>query len=276
MEYIFKKTLSKKNNPVFLFEDSQGREWAGKITMSLNQDPFNVQLDDANQRALLVHRLANYLKLPTIAAKTEPISKFPIDQESFPNRIDDRVFLSSYVPDKLAEFKLQQRESLIEENIENIVGNIVLHLWVGNYDKKTDDYLVRQDNRIVSIDHQLSGPHPNYKNKCIGAYAQAFSIEKPQDTGWCVEGDGPQTDNTLSIIKYLKQREVNYSEFCAYADMVKDVQEEHINKLMDGILFDKGSLYKSFLIDRKAKLEPALRSWINNRFPVRSKQELVR
>jgi hypothetical protein len=260
-------------NYLLTLKDAHGNKLIGKITGSLDGDLFNTKLIDFNQRALFIYNLFQKFGLPTLFPKIVSIEQLSANKSNFQNRINDEVFIRRYVAESFDNCNQKRQERLIEMNIDSILKMIVLHVWVGNYDKKSDDYLVTEAGKIISIDHQLSGPHPQYEQKSIGAYAQPFDINDPADTGWCVEGDGGKEAES-KIITYLKKNQVDYASFQKTVQKVKNMSEKTINELMQDINFKNKEGYLSYLLKRKHQIESAISNWIDANFRVKPKTVL--
>ncbi|PSO45549.1 MAG: hypothetical protein BRC25_01930 [Parcubacteria group bacterium SW_6_46_9] len=274
MEY---KLLDKTEsiNKVFVLEDAEENKIIGKITKSLSDRPFCVDLVDVNKRAKFVYNLAEYLGLPSISVdiksvrEIEPVRK-RIEDGDISADFEKEIFLRPYIGTVLSSFDRDQRAEIIERNISDIISYMTLHLLVGNYDKKTGDYLVTENKNVISIDHQLSGPHPESEKESIGAFALPFNIDNPSHTGWCLEGSGAQNDNHLSMIEYFREENVNYSDFQPYVKQVERLTSQDISELMDSITFKKAKEYKSYLMQRKGKIHSAIQEWAKKGFPLKS------
>ncbi len=277
LEGSFNKNIKVKRNLT-------GSLWAGKISKSLryHAPEYKRDLDfkDFDDRAILAYRLADLVGVNTLVPKiirAERIKGWDIKEVS--NRLNDFVFLTEFNGPNLRQYLNDNNfQSLQESDIKNpesIIDDVVFHLWIGNYDKKDNDYLVDVDKTITSIDHQLSGPgFRQNKELALGGWGEGYSISTPEDTGWCT-GD-------KIIINYLKDNNFPISKYLKTINRIKQLSRFDIVKCFQGLNFYRQGTneqindeYIDFLLSRRDKLEGAIQSWIVAGYPLREPNKVA-
>lgn len=244
--------------------------WHGKISISLQSR--GVDFKDLNNRAFLAFRLSEIVKagLPKKSRIT------PINRIVFPNTsviptdaIDDNMFITKFEGDKIEKFLSSHRLSDIK-NLNQMFENFVFNLWIGNYDKKDNDYVVNNKRIVFSIDYQLLGPgFKSDDSLALGANAWFYNFDKPEDTGCCLgkflidELKNNKSGNSMQVLQPMFSK-------------IKEVNRKTIKKAMNGLTFYREStkeiindIFIDFLMYRKDKLEIKIKDWIKMGYPRR-------
>lgn len=272
--YIFEKRFSDSYNTNLLVheEDNPNSKWVAKISKLLSPVDFR----DLDNRALLAYRLASLVNIRTVEPKVVSLDQITgFDSQKAPDKINNSAFLTRYVGPDLREFlNLGGKSIEVIKNKEEILRSFVFNLWIGNYDKKTNDYLIDKNDEILSIDYQLNGPgFVSNSRLAIGAYAEAYDFNDPADTGWCLEGS---LNNEIGpLLSYVQSKQFSLKDFLPTIEKIKSVLRLQIEKSFDGLIFyNQGTkqqinnVYKSFLFERRSGLENVIIAWINEGFPV--------
>ncbi len=256
--------------------------WEGKILRPLSccienfqntgKPRIRFEFYDLHQRAILGFRLAELCGLKSLRSKIISAGSIcGFEKINFGyDRMDDNVFLTEFggVPlsEYLAEFSGMESSDIA--NKEDAILSFVFNIWIGNYDNKESDYLVDEEKNLISIDYNLLGPAFRYDQRLsLGSWIDAFDIESPADTGWCV-GNG-------KIFEYVKDSAQKRRQlFESAVKKINFVSIKEIKKAMAGLSFYYyGSLetindiFFDFLIERRSLLNKTIDSWISAGFP---------
>jgi len=181
--------------------------------------------------------------------------------------IQNNILLIRYHGISLHNFlKLSPLESII--NLKEVIGNFAFNLWIGNYDRKDDDYSVDSRLYACSIDYSLSGPgfvEDLSHSVSIGAFFQTYDFNNTSDSGWA-----------LPDVLLRKLREMNPGEgfFSDIVKRIESVSDREIGKAFAGLHFYRlGSResietrYREFLRERRDGLRSAIRLWCSHGYP---------
>lgn len=273
------------NTNILLERNFNHTLWVGKISRSLPKILPNyfgsgkdyirtVNFCDIDDRAILGFRLAKLLGLKTIRAKIIPdslIKSFDFNLIVHP-RVNNNIFLTEYrgisLPEYLATHSFNSIQTSDIKNKEEIIKSFVFNLWIGCYDSKDTDYLVDNEKNLISIDYHLSGPGFLASPKLsVGAWGEAFDLDNIEDTGWCGGGD--------KVLEYIRQTNSPLESYQVIINKILSLPKTQIKFVMRGLNFyNQGTsqkinnIYFNFLLERRPKLELAVRQWINARYPL--------
>lgn len=272
------------NTNILLRRNLTNSLWVGKISRSLPKvmpDYFGsgkdyvrtVDFRDVDDRAKLGFRLAKLAGLRVLNNKVvSDQSVFGFDFGSINySRISSNLFLTEYRGVSLPKYlEVRGFTNILSSDIKNkdeILKSLVFNLWIGCYDSKDTDYLVDDEKRLVSIDYHLAGPgFVSNPKLAVGAWGDAFNIDDVEDTGWCVGGD--------MILEYIKQANISWEDSRETIDKILSLSKTQIKLAMRGLNFyNQGTdhnindSYLSFLLERRMKLESAIRQWIEAEYP---------
>jgi len=259
--------------------------WAGKISNPLpavienfrgTGKPYIRRVDfrDLDHRAILGFRLARLADLKNLKVKIIPLKRVEnFNSASISHqKIDDNIFLTEFKGQSLTRYLQSNAFPTFEasdiQNKEEVIRSFVFNLWIGNYDNKDKDYLVDENKNLISIDYHLLGPgFKDDSRLALGAWGEAFDINYPPDTGWCI-GNG-------ELLNYLKNHSNDWRPFEQTIKKINSISKFQIKFAMRGLKFYKqgtkeniNSLFFSFLFGRKSKLEEAIRAWITSDYPL--------
>jgi hypothetical protein len=270
-KYVFEKQIGRSYNINLLVheKDNVEKKWVAKISKKLA--PW-ANFKDLDERAVLACRLAGIVDVKVPDFVIENISSIDgYDFNSAQDKINDNVFLTKFHPYDLGSYLNKFNLSDLK-NFDEIYKSFVFNLWIGSYDKKTEDYLIDDNHEILSTDYQLSGPGFKSDSKLsIGGWVAKYSIEIPSHTGWCIEGAilGQETP----IINYIKSKKPQIGAFEEYISKIESVSDSDIEKVMESLVFygegeeSINSIYKDFLFERRTKVRTAVVEWINAGYP---------
>lgn len=240
--------------------------WIGKISKNLKER--NVDFIDLDDRAILTYRLGKKLKTCIPATKVinyNQINFSPLFNEFLKSIKSDSVLMQNKL--LITKFKgitlsnfLKFSEINKIKNLRQVLYNFVFNLWVGNYDKKNEDYVIDNNYFCHSIDYNLSGPgfHTN-KKLSLGAYAQSYGMDDVCDTGWAI---------APLFIKEIKDKQYKVDFFDPEIKKIENISDKTIKNAFGKLNFFKHSTKKrlnnefvEFLINRKSKIRNAINNW---------------
>lgn len=268
------------NVSFLLFNRWSQQFWFGKINRHVKM--HHVHFIDFPHRAILAFRLSKICCEPV--AKSKLINEQEIsasnEKDLFFSKVQqekgilydpNNILISKYAGIPLNDF-LELNNGKIEriKNLDMIIKNFVFNLWVGNYDKKNNDYVVNNKGFCYSIDYDLCGPGFIENNRLsLGANAARYNLESTAHTGCCVG------EKLLNYIK-VKKLDLNY-----FKNKITEIQNIQLRK----DIIKNLSLYKDnynnhdfplslsvyevlvYLENRKEKLLEAINKWIEEGYP---------
>jgi len=259
--------------------------WAGKISNPLpdilenfrgtgKQYIRTVDFRDMDHRAMLGFRLAKLAGLKSLQTRIVPLKRVEnFDEDSIKHeKIDDNIFLTEFKGQSLTSYLQSKSFATIEtsdiRNKDEVIKSFVFNLWIGNYDNKDKDYLVDEANNLISIDYHLLGPgFRSDLGLALGAWGEAFDINSPPDTGWCI-GNG-------ELLNYLKTHTKDWRPFEQSIKRVNSISKLQVRFAMRGLEFYKQGTMENindsffdFLFERKVRLEETIRTWIDAGCPL--------
>ncbi len=271
VKYVFEKQIGKSYNINLLVHEKENvnNKWVAKISRKLA--PW-ADFRDLDERAILASRLAKILNVKVPDFLLENINSIDgYDSNEVPDRINDYVFLTRFEKTDLKEFLgIHKFEGI--KNSEELYKIFVFNLWIGSYDQKTEDYLVNENNEILSTDYQLSGPgFVSDMDVSIGGWVAKYSLDNPSHTGWCLEGAilGQETP----IVEYIKILKPNIDVFEECIKSIEKITESEIEKAMEGLAFygesetSINNSYMNFLLKRRSGIRKAVIDWIEAGYP---------
>lgn len=277
-KYVFERLIGKSYNVNLLVHEKENinNKWVAKISKKLA--PW-ANFKDLDERAILASRLAKIVDVKVPDFVLENINSIEgFDVSIAEERINDNVFLTQYQLHDLGSYLRKLRLDDIQ-NFEEIYKSFVFNLWIGSYDKKTEDYLIDEKHEILSTDYQLSGPgFLSDPTLSIGGWVAKYSLDIPSHTGWCMEG--AIKGEITPIIKYIKIKKPEVDVFQEYINKIESVTDSEIEKAMDGLDFygegeeNINSNYRKFLMDRRSKVKNAVIEWVNADYPNQIDQKL--
>lgn len=252
------------NRNILVTRNLTKTKWVGKISKSLREK--GVDFRDLNERAVLAFRLAGGVGLPILPYRIVLASRIHgLDLSRSPHRISDNVFLTRLYGQPLPQY-LEHQPLTDIRNVADLYANIVFNVWIGNYDRKDEDYLV-QDDQIRFIDYQLWGPgFGSDPNLALGAYTEGYGLAEVADTGWCV--GGPR------LIQHLRDRAVGLQVFKPALEAIDHLSPWHIRYAMRRLrLYDEhyqnmiNREVVAYLVRRRTVVGSALDHWIRAGYP---------
>jgi len=259
--------------------------WVGKIFRSLpdSLEDFygkgkhyirEIDFRDLDHRAILGFRLAKAVGLNSLKFKIVSLKRvlnFDIGTVKH-GRISENIFLTEFKGVSLTQYLSSKSfKSFASSDIKNkdeAIDSFVFNLWIGNYDNKDEDYLVDENKNLISIDYQLLGPGFRDNPKlALGSWGESFDISDPKDTGWCM-GDG-------QLLNYLHDNVSCWEPFAKIIKRINSLSTMQIRLAMIGLKFyNQGTkenindVFLNFLLERRSKLEQAIRDWIKVGCPI--------
>jgi hypothetical protein len=249
MSYRYVAPLGKTFNWNFVVERYDKQQWVGKISRSLSEKGENYS--DLNLRARVAMRLMQALDLPVLPWRVVNISEIEgLPRDDFKPRIDDAIWLTKLTGQSITDLggswltKIKDKQQLWD--------NMIFNLFVGNYDRKDGDYLVDEGGNLWCIDYQLCGPtSAAIDAPSLGAYAEAYSLADPEDSGWCL-GSPRILNHVLEVGLTIEQ--------CSGI-------LQRIQQLTDSRLMEITGTYANWLITRRDKVRLAFAAWIRAGYP---------
>lgn len=239
-------------------------QWVGKISKSLHN--CGVNFKDLNSRALLAFRLSKLVDAGIPQGKVVPIKRvsFPDNFTVSPEAINKRIFITRFEGENITSF-LKSHPIHEVVNLNQMFENFVFNLWVGNYDKKQDDYVINSDRTMFSIDYQLLGPgFRNDNSKALGAFAKPYDFNTPEDTGCCV---------APFLIREL-QRVGSIDILQPMVRKIEELNKRRIKNSVKGLTFFRegtdeviNDVFINFLIDRTEQLGEKIQDWVKAGYP---------
>lgn len=275
--FVFEKEFIGSYNLNFLAheKDAPNSHWVVKVSKNTR-----AELGDLNERALLAYRLAHLAGVRVVETELAHLNQCegldvlsPEGVKTLSLRMNDTVTLTRPCGISLGAFL---RSHTFEEikNFDEILRGFVFNLWIGNYDRKLEDYVVNEAGEISHVDYQLSGPgFLDDPEVAIGAYAQKYYLSNPEDTAWCLEG---RLDNKVgALLQKVRNLRPKIEVFLPYIEQMQQLSKTDIETAFNGLTLysqrNKKVLNKdfvAFLISRQPALEPAVREWIDARYPI--------
>jgi hypothetical protein len=240
--------------------------WVGKISKSLRLS--GVEFRDLDARAVLAWRLsllAGSCLPETVLIPLRDLEQTPLfnaiyknldGTEYFKNR---SILATRYQGIRLEDFLAYSPIDQIR-NLDQLIGNFVFNLWIGNYDKNDDSYVVNDDLIGYSIDYNLSGPGfwagPRL---ALGGYGQSFDMENPFDNGWAI---------CPILARHLMTNKIGHDLFEPFFVQIESLSRDEIEAAFAGLGFFRHSSdisinheYMGFLIERRGRLRKAVKEW---------------
>ncbi len=264
--------------------DRDSSLWVGKLSRSLVRDVpledgsvyhFTVDFRDLDARALLAYRLAPLVGIRTLPTEIIPVGRVVGLPALRFNPLSENVFLTKFGGMSLGEYLKTNSLSSIKD-LDDIFPIFVFNMWVGNYDKKSGDYLVSPDCRLVSIDYQLSGPgFQNGSQYSLGAWGEAYEMEDCGDTGWSLDGDNGV------LMTYTRSRRPQLDTFLPAIKKINAIPPQKIKEAMRGLKFyyqgTKKVLnddYFNYLLRRRGQFETCIETWVNSGYTLTPRPKL--
>ncbi len=270
--FVYESPVNQKsyNKNIILHESKDNSaKWVGKISKALAPWADFRDLDD---RGMLAYRLSRLAGLSLTEVKIVSIRNIiGYDFSEVADRINDNIFLTKFSGVNLLEF-LQSKKLEDIINFNDIYKFLVFNLWVGSYDKKTEDYLVNGEGNLIPVDYQLLGPgFVKDINASIGGWLTMYYMSEPAHTGWCFEG--AIKDQKTPIIEYVRKTSPGIEVFLEQINTIKSIKIDEIRDSFVGLNFT-GQFDRSinddfvdFLVKRREKLEKTLVEWIQAGYP---------
>lgn len=266
-KYKFLNVINGSHNINFILKEKfTSNIWIGKISKSLRK--FGSDFNDLDERAIVTYRLGK--KLNTCI----PVTKYIyFNQVEFTPLFDeflkainqsetvlqDKLLITRFSGITLSNFiKFSNIEKI--KNLNQVLNNFTFNLWVGNYDKKDQDYVIDNDLICQSIDYNLSGPgFILNKNYALGAYAQSYDLDQVEDSGWVI---------SPIFLNYIKQKNYKIDFFEEGIRKIENFSNDVIEECFKGLCFYRQSSKETineefikFLVERKFKLRKAIKVW---------------
>lgn len=267
--FTYVKPLAGSYNKSFIVKNKFTRSvWVAKFSIRLPGPNFT----DLNQRALLAYRLSKLVK--TCVPETKIIKsgdiEYSLEFMDYLKSITDEIVkdglqITRFKGIVLNEF-LKFNSLTNISNLDELLNNFVFNLWIGNYDKKNEDYVIDQDNKAWSIDYNLLGPGFPDNSLSLGGNAWSFKFENVADTGWCI-------GQILS--SYLKEKNL-IGIFNNEISKIENLKEENIKKSFKDLFFYRegttdliNDVFMNFLLERKKTIREKVDLWIKAGYPRR-------
>lgn len=187
--------------------------WIGKITKKLSLAGAD-DLFDMNQRSALASDLGKILGVNI--AQTKIIKTKSID--NFGKVCDLLGDLNNYydfteIPISKFKDKRINEKTLPLIKSRELLSLFIFDCWIGNLDKKTDDYVIDDKNRLWGIDYQLWGPRDE-SDRTLGYCACLYDLTPENLKRFCL----PEllwnnivftkkiADKIIGRIEYLNQK----------------------------------------------------------------------
>lgn len=270
--FVYEGSVSQAsyNKNIILHEsDNHDAKWVGKISNALAPWADFRDLDD---RGVLAYRLSQLAGLALPEVKIVSIKNIiGYDFSEVPDRINDNIFLTKFSGINLLEFlKTKKLEDV--NNFCDIYKFLVFNLWVGSYDKKTEDYLINEMGNLIPVDYQLLGPgFVKDISASIGGWLTMYYMSEPSHTGWCFEG--AKKDEKTPVIEYVRKMNPGIEVFLEQINTIKNIKIDELKNAFSGLNF-RGQFdhsinddFINYLIDRRESLEGALVEWIQAGYP---------
>jgi len=270
MSYKIIEILGGSFNLNFVLEDTvTKKQWIGKISKRLTS--FNLDFIDLDERALVAQKLASLLEVNV------PKSLYISEKEIMPSENkkfiltavrehnylfnDQEIFLTEKKGKSLPNYLEKKRIDQIT-NLDHLIKSLVFNLWIGNYDKKDEDYVVVNSGEAFSIDYSLCGPgFRNDDRNSIGYFACKFSIENVNDTGYVI-------GEILRRIIINNNYGLNFFE--EEILRIEGLTLEEITRQFDNLEIQRevtheniNQIFIDFLMARKLLIRGAISAWID-------------
>jgi hypothetical protein len=269
--YEFLSSIGGGTNFLFLLREIESSSvWVGKIFR--NSKSFLKGCADLNHRELLAERLAAEVGtcLPEMRLIDFPRIGFSPEFDRMLDTVSDMIIQDDLLITRFAGLSLHNYLKTSHapriRNLDDILRNFVFNLWFGNYDKKTDDYVVDNDLVCRSVDYSLSGPGFDPDDRLsIGAYFQSYDFARPWDCGWAI------SDPFLEVIR---ERRLGPDFFLPMVERIESLTDATLRAAFEGLSFYRygaaeriDEVYFRFLLDRQAGIREAVRLWCGEGWP---------
>jgi len=275
--FIFEKEFSGSYNLNFLAykENAPQEKWVLKVSKVIGPD-----FKDLNERALLAYRLAQLVGVNLVETELVDLKQCigleklsPEGQQILSLRVSDTITATRFNGIPLNQFlKTHTFEEI--KNFDEILRGFIFNLWIGNYDRKLEDYVVNEAGEVSHIDYQLSGPGFLADSEAaIGAYAQKYYLSNPSDTAWCLEG---RLDNKIgALLQKVQSLSPKIEVFLPHIEQIQQISKTSIEKAIEGLALYSQHNQKvlnadfiDFLIYRQSVLKSAVQEWIDAAYPI--------
>ncbi len=277
VKLIIKEKLSTGSHNVNFIaynKDIQEDGWVVKVSIKTRAG-----FKDLNERALLAYKLSLLagVRLPeTHIMKMDQVSGLEPFREAIKERVNDEVTITKYSGVPLTNFFQDEHTLKDLDDFEEIFRSFVFNVWIGNYDRKAEDYLISTNKQITSIDYQLCGPgFQKDMDLAIGAYALGYSLEDVNDTAWCLEGSLNQ--NIGLLLGRVRSEMIPYKVFLPHIETIQKIPEQRIRDCFEDISFygqfDSriNEHFVSFLLSRREKIGFTIQKWVTDGYPIKNK-----
>ena len=169
----------------FLRQQFFRTEWIGKITKKLSTiDALDVY--DLNQRALLAYDLSRLLGTFIPQTAMIPFASIGATADLKDILSDSRQFYDYSMV--LMSRRLSTRATVDDLELLDrtaILRTFIFDYFIGNFDKKDDDYVIDVDGQLWSIDYQLWGPCDDI-NHALGYCGTTYDFSFDNVNNYCI------------------------------------------------------------------------------------------
>jgi hypothetical protein len=269
--YEFLSSLSGGTNVILLFRERETSVlWVGKIFR--NSLSFLKGCADLNDRAILAARLAAETGacIPEVRLIDFREIDFSPEFDRMLDNLHDIIIQNRLLLVRFGGISLKNflKIAFIRDirNLDAILLNFVFNLWFGNYDKKTDDYVIDSEFVCHSVDYSLSGPGFVPDNRLsIGAYFQTYDFKHVWDSGWAIADP---------LIETIRDRGLGIEFFIPMVKQVEMIPDNAIRTAFDGLSFYRygtgeriDDIFFGFLLERREGIREAVRAWCDAGYP---------
>lgn len=204
-------------------------KWVGKLTVKLSTlgDPMVLDILDMDNRSMLAYRLAK--KLAINIPRTELISFDQIERCEQLSEVLNPSRYYNFSKIVISKFITGERFDLNTKALERVKNTDILNLfifdcWLGNFDKKIEDYIIDKQNKLWSIDYQLWGPRDT-SYRTLGYCARVYGITIENFKKYCLPKPLWQH---LTFDKFLVDK---------FISKIKKLSKKYLEKTLDRYKF---------------------------------------
>jgi len=164
--------------------------WVGKISKKVKMVNKEFEIYDLDQRALLAYDLAKLLGVSMPQTKYINLHDIANNEFLLSETEDKKEEYHNYSKIVITRFCGQSIKSIQDNLLEQIDRSSLLKIfifdfWIGNFDKKNEDYLIDNSNKLWTIDYQLYGPVDD-SGKALGFCAGLYESSKEKAYQHCI------------------------------------------------------------------------------------------
>ncbi len=221
--------LSASYNHNFLALDKQTKkQWVGKINKRLKNvcNKGGPDIYDLDERALLAFDLAKLIGINIPQTKKLKFNSIDNNKSLLEGKGKDEFydFDNIIFTEHISGTVVSEIKDISIISPSNILPLLIFDSWIGNLDKKEDDYIFdEQNDKLWSIDYQLWGPRDINTKKVFGYCARLYDFTEQNIVEFCI----PERMKNLLI-------DFNYSnELNKIITKIESVSDQDIQKFVN-------------------------------------------